>query len=73
MARKLKTLYVTDREMDKIHKHFYTKYPWLYKGNTLYSASVVGMWELKMQEEDAREIVHLLKPCELGNFELLTD
>ena len=69
MKTKKTTLHVTDREMNAISDYFNTKYPWICKGNTIYSASLVGMWEIKIGTEDAKEIEHLLKPCEINGFD----
>lgn len=66
--QKKTTLYLTDSEIRKVADYFAQKYPWLCKGNTIYSAELISFWKVEIGENDAREIEHLMKPC---NIELL--
>ena len=59
------TLHVTDEEMANISHYFQTKYPWICKENTIYDADLIPVWKIKIGEDDAREIEHLVKPCKM--------
>ena len=63
--QKKTTLYLTDEEMANISWYFSEKYHWLCKGNTIYSAELLSVWKVEIGEDDAREIEHLMKPCEI--------
>lgn len=66
--QKKTTLYLTDSEINKVADYFASKYPWICRENTIYSAELISIWKVEIGENDAREIEHLMKPC---NIELL--
>lgn len=71
MARKkTRTIFVTDSEMERISDYLHNKYPFIYRENTLYTASLVGMWKLQVRVDCIEEVQSLLQPCEIHGFEL---
>lgn len=56
----MKTMVVNGEQMSRIRKHLYEKYPFLYRENIAYSASVVDAYELEYDvrfEEDIKEVL----------------
>lgn len=53
---------VSEKEMGKIHRHLFEKYPWLHRTNTAYHATVVRAYNLEYDtrfEEDIKEALAL--------------
>ena len=63
--QKKTTLYLTDREINKVADYFAKKYPWICRENTIYSAELISIWKVEMSEDDAREVAHFMKPCDI--------
>lgn len=55
-----KRMVVTHDQLKKIHKALFEKYPWLYRENTAYSASLVDVWNLTYDERFENEIKEAL-------------
>lgn len=70
MKTERKTVFVSYDELKKIDKYLHEKYPYLYRENNLFSASVVDLWELNIDEDALNEVRHLMKPCKIKGFEL---
>ena len=51
---------VTNNQLNKIHKALFEKYPWLYKENIAYRASLVDAWNLTYDERFENEIKEAL-------------
>jgi len=47
----MKTLYLTDAEMSSLRDKLRKKYPWIQRENTIYSAKLVSVWVVKIDEE----------------------
>lgn len=70
MARKTKTLHVTDEQMADISFYLHNKYPFIYRDNQVYSATAIVSWELTIDKRYAEEVEQLIQPCEIHGFEL---
>ena len=63
--QKKTTLYLSDSEINKVADYFAKKYPWICRENTIYSAELLSIWKVEMSEDDAREVAHFMKPCDI--------
>lgn len=56
------TITVTEQQMGKIRDHLYSKYPWLYRKNTAFTAELISVWKVKFDprfEQDIKDAIAL--------------
>ena len=68
-----KTIFLTDEQMRRFSKNAHERYPFIYRENSVYDAELESMWRVTLSDERDIDLVPDLDPCELGDFELITD
>lgn len=54
------TITVTEEQFARIHAHLFSKYPWLYRKNTAYTAELVAKYRLTVNGHFINDIKEVL-------------
>lgn len=54
------TITVTEEQFARIHAHLFSKYPWLYRKNTAYTAELVSKYRLTVDKRFINDIKEVL-------------
>lgn len=53
----MKTITVTESQMDRIKSHLFEKYSWLHRKNTAYTARLISSYQLTFDESFEKDIM----------------